>query len=144
MPRRAARWALRLNYFMRPLSRKPWSDDIDEWTHWLHGPGSNPVAADKRVGISRRLLWTATPRRSRSHEKSPSLTGMVSARGRLFYICDEAPVSVGGKVPDRWRLVARGALSGALLWKCDLHGRVELDESRAYTTPRGQACCQNH
>ena len=32
---------------------------------------------------------------------------MVSARGRLFYICDEAPVSVGGRVPDRWRLVAR-------------------------------------
>lgn len=99
---------------------KPWPDDIDEWTHWLHGPGSNPVAADKRVGIPRRLLWTATPRRSRSHEKSPSLTGMVSARGRLFYICDEAPVSVGGKVPDRWRLVARDAFSGALLWKKDI------------------------
>jgi len=99
---------------------KPWPDDIDEWTHWLHGPGSNPVAADKRVGIPRRLLWTATPRRSRSHEKSPSLTGMVSARGRLFYICDEAPVSVGGKVPDRWRLVARDAFSGALLWKKDM------------------------
>jgi len=96
---------------------KPWPDDIDEWTHWLHGPGSNPVAADKRVGIPRRLLWTATPRRSRSHEKSPSLTGMVSARGRLFYICDEAPVSVGGRVPDRWRLVARDAFSGTLLWK---------------------------
>jgi len=99
---------------------KHWPGDIDEWTHWLHGPGSNPVAADKRVGIPRRLLWTATPRRSRSHEKSPSLTGMVSARGRLFYICDEAPVSVGGKVPDRWRLVARDAFSGALLWKKDI------------------------
>ena len=36
---------------------KPWPDDIDEWTHWLHGPGSNPVAADRRVGIPRRLLW---------------------------------------------------------------------------------------
>jgi len=99
---------------------KPWPDDIDEWTHWLHGPGSNPVAADRRVGVPRRLLWTATPRRSRSHEKSPSLTGMVSARGRLFYICDEAPVSVGGKLPDRWRLVARDAFSGALLWKQDV------------------------
>jgi outer membrane protein assembly factor BamB len=99
---------------------KPWPDDIDDWTHWLYGPGGNPVSADRRAGIPRRLLWTATPRRARSHEKSPSLTGMVGARGRLFYICDEAPVSVGGKVPDRWRLVARDAFSGALLWKQDV------------------------
>ena len=60
---------------------KPWPGDIDEWTHWLHGPGSNPVAADRRVGLPRRLQWTAPPRRCRSHEKSPSLTGMVT-RGR--------------------------------------------------------------
>jgi len=99
---------------------KPWPDDIDGWTHWLHGPGSNPVAADRRVGVPRRMLWTAPPRRSRSHEKSPSLTGMVTARGRLFYISDEAPVSVGGEIPDRWRLVARDAFSGALLWKRDV------------------------
>jgi hypothetical protein len=63
---------------------KQWPDDIDEWTHWLHGPGSNPVAADRRVGLPRQLQWTAAPRRCRSHEKSPSLTGMVTARGRIF------------------------------------------------------------
>jgi len=96
---------------------KPWPDDIDEWTHWLHGPGSNPVAADRRVGFPRRLQWTAPPRRCRSHEKSPSLTGMVTARGRIFYISDEGPISVGGRIPDKWRLVARDAFSGALLWK---------------------------
>jgi len=96
---------------------KKWPDDIDEWTHWLHGPSSNPVAADRRVGPPRRMLWTATPRRSRSHEKSPSLTGMVSAKGRLFYINDEGPVSLGGEVPDKWRLVGRDAFSGVLLWK---------------------------
>ncbi|MHC4581341.1 MAG: outer membrane protein assembly factor BamB family protein, partial [Planctomycetota bacterium] len=96
---------------------KEWPDDIDEWTHWLHGPSGNPVAADRRVGPPRRMLWTATPRRSRSHEKSPSLTGMVTAKGRLFYISDEGPVSVGGEVPDKWRLVGRDAFSGSLLWK---------------------------
>ncbi len=96
---------------------KKWPDDIDEWTHWLGGPSGNPVAADRRVGPPRRMLWTATPRRSRSHEKSPSLTGMVSAKGRLFYINDEGPVSVGGDVPDKWRLVGRDAFSGVLLWK---------------------------
>ena len=98
------------------ITRK-WPDEIDEWTHWLHGPDSNPVAADRQVGPPRRLLWTATPRRARSHEKSPSLTGMVSARGRLFYINDEGTISLGGNVPDKWRLVARDAFSGALLWK---------------------------
>ena len=41
---------------------KRWPDDIDECTHWLHGPGSNPVAADRRVGLPRRLKWTAAPR----------------------------------------------------------------------------------
>jgi outer membrane protein assembly factor BamB len=96
---------------------KQWPDDIDEWTHWLHGPGSNPVAADRRVGLPRRLQWTAAPRRCRSHEKSPSLTGMVTARGRIFYISDEGPLSAGGRLPDKWRLVARDAFSGALLWK---------------------------
>ncbi len=96
---------------------KPWPDDIDEWTHWLHGPGGNPVAADRRVGLPRQLLWTARPRRCRSHEKSPSLIGMVSARGRVFYISDEGPLSAGGRLPDKWRLVARDAFSGALLWK---------------------------
>ena len=80
---------------------KTWPDDIDEWTHWLHGPNSNPVAADRRVGLPRRLLWYAPPRRSRSHEKSPSLTGMVSAHGRLFYINDEGPISLGGDLPDK-------------------------------------------
>jgi len=96
---------------------KPWPEDIDEWTHWLHGPGSNPVAADRRVGLPRQLQWTAAPRRCRSHEKSPSLVGMVTARGRLFYISDEGPISAGGPLPDKWRLVARDAFSGALLWK---------------------------
>jgi len=97
--------------------RKPWPAEIDEWTHWLHGPDGNPVAADRVVGLPRRAQWVAEPRWSRSHEKSPSLTGMVSAKGRLFYICDEAPPSLGGPLPDQWRLVARDAFSGVLLWK---------------------------
>lgn len=30
---------------------KPRATDIDEWTHYLHGPDNNAVAADKRVDI---------------------------------------------------------------------------------------------
>ena len=69
------------------------------------------------VGLPRRAQWFAKPTWSRSHEKSPSLTGMVSAKGRLFYILDEGPPSIGGRLPDKWRLVARDAFSGVLLWK---------------------------
>ena len=41
---------------------------------------------------------------------------MVSAKGRLFYICDEAPATIAG-LPDQWMLVARDAFNGMLLWK---------------------------
>lgn len=95
----------------------PWPEEIDEWTHWLHDASGNPVAQDTEVGPPREMQWFAKPLWSRSHEKSPSLTGMVSAKGRLFYISDEAPASVGGPLPDKWRLVARDAFSGVVLWK---------------------------
>jgi len=95
----------------------PWPEEIDEWTHWLHDASGNPVARDTVVGPPREMQWFAKPLWSRSHEKSPSLTGMVSAKGRLFYISDEAPASVGGPLPDKWRLVARDAFSGVVLWK---------------------------
>jgi len=96
---------------------KPRPDTIDDWTHWLHGADGNPVSSDTVVDLPRRVQWFAKPTWSRSHEKSPSLTGMVSARGRVFYISDEGPASIGGPVPDKWRLVARDAFNGVLLWK---------------------------
>ena len=96
---------------------KPRPEEIDEWTHWLYDASSNPVSRDTVVGPPRRMQWFARPTWSRSHEKSPSLTGMVSTGGRIFYICDEAPPSIGGRLPDRWQLVARDAMSGVLLWK---------------------------
>ena len=30
---------------------KPWPDEIDQWTHWLHAADGNPVAQDRRVFI---------------------------------------------------------------------------------------------
>jgi len=42
---------------------------------------------------------------------------MVSARGRLFYICDETLTCVDRTVPSKWFVVARDAFSGVLLWK---------------------------
>ena len=95
---------------------KPWPDEIDEWTHWLHGADGNAVADDRTVGPPRHAQWIAEPRWQRHHELSPSLDAMVSAEGRLFAIINEAPIGVDG-LPDRWTLVARDAFNGVLLWK---------------------------
>jgi len=98
-------------------SVKPRPKDIDEWTHHLHDAGGNAVAQDRVVGPPRRLQWTAGPLWARSHGWTPSVSAMVCAGGRLFYICDETLTCVDGTVPSKWFLVARDAFSGVLLWK---------------------------
>jgi len=101
------------------LFRKPWPQDIDEWTHWLHGPDNNPVAQDRRVGPPRRVQWIASPKWPKSHDAPPSMTGLVTAQGRMFCIADEGPAGI--KHPEhkleRWALLARDAFNGVLLWK---------------------------
>ncbi len=99
--------------------RKPWPETIDEWTHYLHGPDGNPVAQDVVVGPPKHLQWTAGPRWLRSHETDSSVSTLVTARGRLFAIVDEGPISLAGphSPPDKWFLVARDAFNGVLLWK---------------------------
>jgi outer membrane protein assembly factor BamB len=98
------------------IVRKPWPQEIDEWTHWLHGPDGNAVANDTVVGPPRRVQWVAEPRWQRHHEASPSISALVSSGGRLFAIINEAPVGIDG-MPDRWVLIARDAFNGKLLWK---------------------------
>jgi len=99
--------------------RKPWPADIDEWTHYLHGPDGNPVAQDRVVGPPRHYRWISGPMWLRSHETDSSVSTLVTARGRLFAIVDEAPISLTGQhpLPDKWFLVARDAFNGVLLWK---------------------------
>ena len=97
---------------------KPWPDDIDEWTHWLHSADGNAVARDKVVDSPRRIQWVADPVWQRHHNLVPSTSAMVSSRGRMFIIEDEAQTSANaGELPDNWYLVARDAFSGVLLWK---------------------------
>ncbi len=99
--------------------RKPWPDDIDEWSHYLHGPDGNPVADDRVVGPPAHYQWIAGPRWMRSHESDSSLRTLVTSGGRLFAIVNEAPISLAGDhdLPDQWFLVARDAFNGVLLWK---------------------------
>ena len=40
---------------------KPWPEEIDEWTHFLHGPDNNAVAEDTRVEPPRYLQWVSGP-----------------------------------------------------------------------------------
>lgn len=97
---------------------KPVPDGIDEWPHYLHGADNNAVARDTVVGPPRRMQWVAGPAFARSHEINSSLAAMVSAGSRLFYIWDDGPTAVTDKrFPAKWKLIARDAFNGVVLWK---------------------------
>ncbi len=102
---------------------KPRPDDIDEWTHYLHGPDNNAVADDRQAGPPRRLQWKSDPIWCRSHDGvSSSIALVLSAGGRLFSVIDEGLTGQPG-LPYKWTLVARDAFNGTLLWKRRLTGK---------------------
>ena len=96
--------------------RKPWPEEIDDWSHWRHGPDGNPVAKDRVVGPPRHVQWVAAPRWQTHHNTTPSLNAMVSSGGRMFYTINEVAAGIRG-LPGQWRLVGRDAFNGILLWK---------------------------
>jgi len=95
---------------------KPWPEDIDEWTHYMHDASNNAVAHDDAIGPLRRLQWDGSPRYSRHHEFTSSVAAMVSARGRLFSIMDMGS-RASIHMPAKWRLTARDAFNGIDLWE---------------------------
>ncbi len=105
--REGGRWVKR-------VKRRP--ANIAEWTHYLHDSTNNAVSADEVVGPPRRLQWIGSPRYTRHHDHMSSFTAAVTAGGRLFYILDEgSPASI--LLPPHWKLIARDAYSGVVLWK---------------------------
>ena len=98
------------------ITRKPWPEGLDEWNHYLHNASNNAVSKDTAVDPPRGLRWTGGPKYARSHEHFASVSAMVSAGGRMFYIIDEGPIS-SVYMPPKWSLVARDAFSGVLLWR---------------------------
>ena len=121
---------------------KPRPEDIDDWTHFLHGPDNNPVAADKRVGPPRHLQWTSGPRWSRSHEYNSSLSAFVTADGRLFAIFDESLTGFyNDGIPDRWNLICKDAFSGLTLWRRPMGkwGPAAWRGSGLWSVPRSAA-----
>jgi len=117
---------------------KPWPGDIDDWTHYLHGPDGNPVAQDRVVGPPKRYQWISEPMWLRSHESDASVRALVTAGGRLFYIADEAPISLLGPEapPDKWFLTARDAFNGVLLWKVPIQDWGWRAWKPSWFTPR--------
>jgi outer membrane protein assembly factor BamB len=119
---------------LETLFRKPRPEDIDEWTHYLHGPSGNAVARDSVVGPPRRMQWVGSPRYSRHHDRMSSVSAVVSAGGRVFYIFDEAP-PVSILTPPQWSLIARDAFNGTILWK----RRIETWHSHLWPLKSGPA-----
>jgi len=98
---------------------KPWPSDIDQWTHFMYDASGNAVSKDRRIRYPRHTQWYAGPKFSRHHDALASLSAMTSSNGRLFYIYDEGPISVMHR-PSQWKLIARDAFNGKLLWKRDI------------------------
>lgn len=98
---------------------KPRPKEIDEWTHFLHDASNNAVAQDTKVGPPKHLQWKAGPEYTRDHDALASVSAVTTSNGRLFYIIDEAPTSLIHR-PSGWKLIARDAFNGTLLWKRDI------------------------
>ena len=98
---------------------KPRPEEIDEWTHYLHDASGNAVAHDAVVGPPRSLQWVGSPRWARHHDHMASMSALVSAGGRIFYIFDEGLTS-SIQLPPKWSLIARDAFNGTVLWKRSL------------------------
>ena len=117
---------------------KPWPKEIDEWTHNLHDADGNPVANDTVVAPPKHYQWISGPTWLRSHESDSSLRAMVTSRGRLFYIADEAPIGLPGDhdLPDKWFLIARDAFNGVPLWKVPIEDWGWRAWKPSWFTPR--------
>ncbi len=129
---------------------KPRPNEIDDWTHYMHDASNNAVAHDSVVGPPRRMQWVGGPRYTRHHDRMSSISAVVSAGDRVFYICDEQkPVSI--LTPPQWTLIARDAFNGVILWKrsiahwhthlwplksgpAQLARRLVADDNRVYVT----------
>ena len=93
--------------------------EIDEWTHFLRDASNNAVARDKKVGPPKYLQWKAGPAFTRDHDSLASVSAVTSSNGRIFYILDEGEISLIHR-PSKWKLIARDAFNGKLLWKRDI------------------------
>ncbi len=98
----------------KTVKEKP--DELDEWNQYLYNAGGNPVSKDETVGPIRNYQWIGSPRWGRHHDTTASMSALVSANGRIFYIMDEGPTE-SIQLPPEHFLIARDAYNGTILWK---------------------------
>jgi len=114
---------------------KPRPNEIDEWTHYLHGPDNNPVADDSIIDKPYHLQWLSGPKYSKDHEALPVINAAVSSGGRIFYIADEAPIALPKFLPAQWALFARDAFNGVSLWKRPIHSWQTFNMPNRHSLP---------
>jgi outer membrane protein assembly factor BamB len=95
---------------------KPVPDAMDEWNQYLYNSEGNMVSRDEIISPIKHYQWIGGPRWSRHHDTKSSLSAMVSANGRIFYIMDEGPRNSVILPADNY-LTARDAFNGTILWK---------------------------
>jgi outer membrane protein assembly factor BamB len=98
---------------------KPRPEELDDWTHYHHNPQGTMVGGDTVVGPPRRLQWMGHPKWLRNHDFMSSMHAMVSCGGRVFYVIDEG-LRNHIFLPSDWKLIARDAFNGTILWKRQL------------------------
>ncbi|MGD2174374.1 MAG: PQQ-binding-like beta-propeller repeat protein [Candidatus Brocadiaceae bacterium] len=96
---------------------KPRPKNIDDWTHFLHGPDGHVMSNDTVVASPHHIQWVGAPAHSKSHSHLTTINVMVTGGGRLFYIADESLTALPDSLPSRWALVARDAFNGVELWR---------------------------
>jgi outer membrane protein assembly factor BamB len=95
---------------------KPWPEEMDEWSHYLYGPNNNAVADGTTISSPRSLRWSAGKPWGRSHDQITGTHAMVSAKGIMYYIFDDAPLH-SVRYKPQWKLIARDAFNGTRLWE---------------------------
>ena len=78
------------------VAKKPWPDEMDEWTHPRHSAAGNAASGDTAVAPPRRVRWVAGA--------MAEVRGMVTSGGKNFYA----------------GVLARDGFNGLRLWRRDL------------------------
>jgi len=95
---------------------KPVPAGMDEWNQYLYNAAGTAVSHDEIISPIKHYQWVGSPRWGRHHDTTASLSAMVSANGRIFYVLDEGPKE-SIQLPAENYLVARDAYNGTVLWK---------------------------
>ncbi len=89
---------------------KPAQENVDDWTHWEHGPDNNPVSTDAVIQAPYRTQWLGEP----FYIAMPAIT--TAAGGRIFIAMGHIAHHIR---EEEWlnTLLARNGYNGTILWK---------------------------